>query len=732
MSDRPKISFVFPVHDPEYGGDLLGRTQRHLDALIGLANRYGLFSEIIIVEWNPRQDRAPFREALRWPDDLGHVCLRFIEVPAELHRTLPNADRIPIFEYIAKNAGLRRARGEFLLATNPDLFYSPALVRWLARTPLAPGKFYRVDRWDLSQEIPNDLSLSGRLRFCSRHVAQVHALFGSYRAADVETGRRLKDEYDRLLQGTTGATRLTKQADARLIRPADGLHRNAAGDFFLMEREWWHRLRGYPELHTHAHIDAILCWVASSAGLVQEILPSRCHLYHQVHDRASHGGFPQTDWKPWYERYNEAVRPDPLRQGPPMVVNLPDWGLANEVLPEWQADPRLVRVERRVAELDEHGLREKLTETEASLATMRSDLQRAHTWLREAEQKQVALGAALRKTQSAHEAERAAAERIRSKVQRARKAERAALKAALREAQAAQRSEAARRHTLESSTLWRITRPIRGAMSAFARLRPAPPHPPRVHDVEASRSKTRKNGLAAESKTDRALRASHPHAPPLEGAGHPSFPELNALRVFHVPGDAPRVTLVTGSTSAGSLAGGRATALVTGALLARHLGARLRVITLTDPPEPGNVAAVFATHRVPWIADIEFIDAGPRGKEEAAIGDHELFLTTSWWSTRRVLPIADPTRIVYLVEEDERMLGASADDRRRCVEILSNPDIRFVITSRLLFNQLTQGPDPLPNVLARGVWFDAAHVNQDWEAILTPVLAHLYPDRRLA
>ncbi len=126
-----------------------------------------------------------------------------------------------------------------------------------------------------------------------------------------------------------------------------------------------------------------------------------------------------------------------------------------------------------------------------------------------------------------------------------------------------------------------------------------------------------------------------------------------------MPGDAPRVTLVTDSTSASSLSGGIATALVTAALLARHLGARLRVITLTDPPEPGNVAAVLATHRVPWTGDVEFVDAGPRRKEEVAVGDHELFLTTSWWSTRCVLPIVDPTRVVYLLQEDERMLGAS-------------------------------------------------------------------------
>ena len=85
MPERPTISFVFPVHDPDYGGGLLARTQRHLDALIALANRYRLLSEIIIVEWNPRQDRAPFRESLHWRDDLGHVSLRFVEVPPDIH-----------------------------------------------------------------------------------------------------------------------------------------------------------------------------------------------------------------------------------------------------------------------------------------------------------------------------------------------------------------------------------------------------------------------------------------------------------------------------------------------------------------------------------------------------------------------------------------------------------------------------------------------------------------------
>ena len=192
--------------------------------------------------------------------------------------------------------------------------------------------------------MPNDLSLSRQLRFCSRHVAHVHAFFGSYRPGDADRGRRLRDEYDRWAARDDRAAPPDNTPDARLILPADGLHRNAAGDFFLMERQWWHRLRGYPELYTHAHIDAILCWVAASAGLVQEILPSRCHLYHQAHHRASHADFPQTDWRPWYERYRAALREEPSGERLPMVVNAPDWGLANEVLREWQAGPRLAQI----------------------------------------------------------------------------------------------------------------------------------------------------------------------------------------------------------------------------------------------------------------------------------------------------------------------------------------------------------------------------------------------------
>ena len=261
------------------------------------------------------------------------------------------------------------------------------------------------------------------------------------------------------------------------------------------------------------------------------------------------------------------------------------------------------------------------------------------------------------------------------------------------------------------STAWRLTWPIRRVLTSFNGLRRTLRRSLRLHDVESGISEGGDHGRVVAPKGDGApevVPTTHDAPPKLPQLLSKRFRELEPLRVFDVPGDAPRVSIVTDSISAGSLFGGVGTALVMSALLARHLGARLRVITLTEPPEPGNVAGVLATHRIPWTGDIEFVHVGPKRKEEVPVGDHELFLTTSWWSTRCVLPIVDPRRLVYVLQEDERMLYAWGDDRLRCVETLSDPSIRFVINSRLLFDHLTQGPDALPNILDQGTWFEPA------------------------
>ena len=115
--EEPYLSLVVAARNDNYGGDFTHRFQVFVNVLSGWAHRYKLDAELIVVEWNPPPDRPALREQIAWPADRGSLRLRLIEVPQEIHRRLPNSGRMPLFEYIAKNAGIRRARGRYVIAT---------------------------------------------------------------------------------------------------------------------------------------------------------------------------------------------------------------------------------------------------------------------------------------------------------------------------------------------------------------------------------------------------------------------------------------------------------------------------------------------------------------------------------------------------------------------------------------------------------------------------------------
>ena len=83
----------------------------------------------------------------------------FIEVPPELHARQKHADILPLYQMIAKNVGIRRARGSFILATNIDILFSDEFFQWLREGALRPGKMYRLDRYDVASDVPVDTTV---------------------------------------------------------------------------------------------------------------------------------------------------------------------------------------------------------------------------------------------------------------------------------------------------------------------------------------------------------------------------------------------------------------------------------------------------------------------------------------------------------------------------------------------------------------------------------------------
>jgi hypothetical protein len=192
--EAPYLSVVVTARNDDHGGNLLGRMQVFVDAWINQGKRHNLSSELIIVEWNPPAGRERLAKALRWPDDTGPCEVRIIEVPPEVHARYRQAAALPLYQMIAKNVGIRRARGEFILATNIDIVFSDELVRFLASRRLETGRMYRIDRHDVMSDLPVDGTLDDQLAYCRSHLIRVSAREGVYRLT--QDGLRRNEEQD--------------------------------------------------------------------------------------------------------------------------------------------------------------------------------------------------------------------------------------------------------------------------------------------------------------------------------------------------------------------------------------------------------------------------------------------------------------------------------------------------------------------------------------------------------
>lgn len=185
------------------------------------------------------------------------------------------------------------------------------------------------------------------------------------------------------------------------------------------------------------------------------------------------------------------------------------------------------------------------------------------------------------------------------------------------------------------------------------------------------------------------------------------FLALQPLRVYAAPGGGPRLNLVTDSINKGSLFGGVATAIILAALLAEREGRRLRVITRTEVPHPDNLRHVLMCNGIAYDGNVDFVHCAVEGDSpDVDIGADEVFLTTSWWTTACVLGSIPPERVIYLLQEDERMFYPLGDDHLRCSELLNNQSLRFVVNTRLLHSHLLDSG--AEGVRHNSRWFEPA------------------------
>ena len=350
---QPYISIVAASRNDDHGGDPLIRTQIFINNLARQCEIHQLPAELIVVDWNPVPERPGLAAVLHLPSESTFIQARTVTVPTILHQRLKYAERLPFFQMIAKNVGIRRAKGHFVLATNIDILFSDELIGFIARQRLDPNKQYRVDRYDIESGLTQQATLKETLDYAWSHPIRVHRRYQPDGLVRHLYGREIFKKTCVPAQGFQRKDEnvtMVEEDGMWQIRPKRSvamnyLHTNACGDFTLMSREAWFAIRGYPEFEAFSfNIDSIGIVAAHYAGYEEVALLPPCVCFHIEHGVGS-------GWTPEGEKhlFNRLEKAEILNPEWPVLMPLVDemrkkakalefnngnWGLANIELPE--------------------------------------------------------------------------------------------------------------------------------------------------------------------------------------------------------------------------------------------------------------------------------------------------------------------------------------------------------------------------------------------------------------
>ena len=309
----PALSIVLTGRNDDHGADFKARFFRTLRFNARQLSARGIPHEFVFVEWAPPADRPRLVDLVFDAiPDLDPAALAWYVVDAEYHHAFSLNPRLQYQEFIAKNVGIRRARGRVVLATNCDVYLGRQVLDALERDRFEPGIVYRAARYDLKER-------------CDENGPKW---------SELEDPENL-------------------DGPARRLKPP--LMAGGTGDFVLLDRETFHRLRGFNEVYRVARIgvDRNFITKALSSGLrLEDIGGPVYHVNHAGSFHLASGVYAGREAEaPWGDRR--------WHSGGVVYDNPPTWGLAKAPVRReaercwcvdfsWDAVPPLVDLKRVV------------------------------------------------------------------------------------------------------------------------------------------------------------------------------------------------------------------------------------------------------------------------------------------------------------------------------------------------------------------------------------------------
>jgi hypothetical protein len=279
MQNTIKLSVIITARNDNYGGNLINRINSFIKVLSHFTQKYRLKSELIIVEYNPIANKKRLYNELTVHPENEFLRYRFIEVPESFHKKCPGGDTMPMLEFLAKNIGIRRAHGEYILAMNPDIILSEGLIEWISKTELDKNTYYRANRHDITDSYFNsNLSVQEILNNAQSHVFMVFLNNKTqYHSWTAWIKRVFTSRSKKSLMMCPMFNNKDDGFDEKII------HERAAGDFLLMHSSLWEKVGAYDTDPISGFIDGYILYVLHCINAKQVILPYPIyHINHKV------------------------------------------------------------------------------------------------------------------------------------------------------------------------------------------------------------------------------------------------------------------------------------------------------------------------------------------------------------------------------------------------------------------------------------------------------------------
>jgi hypothetical protein len=279
----PYVSIVLTGRNDEHGSDFRGRFLRALAFNTQEFRARNISAEVVLVEWAPIAGREYLIDIARREVPAAAGCLRGYVVDSQYQAALTQNPNVVFLEFVAKNVGIRRARGRFVLSTNCDVLLGRHVLDVLQREALLPRSVHRALRLDLTTESVENRILTWELLEDPRNLE--------------EPPRPLVPPY---LAGGTG-------------------------DFVLVDRETFDELRGFNQVYRVARIGVDTNFLIHAASNGIPIVDIGGPIYH-----VNHAGSYRLNRNAYLGREADAPWGDVRWHSRRIVYANPDnWGLGN-------------------------------------------------------------------------------------------------------------------------------------------------------------------------------------------------------------------------------------------------------------------------------------------------------------------------------------------------------------------------------------------------------------------